>query len=288
MGEKKAFKKFPKKQHIKNDTPSVQEGVEEVYDDGRVLLKEKPHRNGRHPVSFYGAGKIRMYAMSVFALFFMIFLTLLLFPIPFGQIQISGTRSITLEDVLFEGNVSTPINILQISTADLEERLTHDIRIQTVRVKRSSPFTISVEITDRKVVAVMQGEYAYIFLDKEGTVVQTEPSIKGMVFPMITGKKLGNVLLGDKLDDAQIHTALEFINGLTEDGIKIFSEVNVGNTDNLMAYTRGGISVHLKNGTDMEKKAALAESMVNDVKARGLSVEYLDANLAAPFIKLKR
>lgn len=202
MGEKKAFKKFPKKQHIKNDTPSVQEGVKGVYDDGRVLLKEKPHRNGRHPVSFYGAGKIRMYAISVFALFFMIFLTLLLFPIPFGQIQISGTRSITLEDVLFEGNVSTPINILQISTADLEERLTHDIRIQTVKVKRSSPFTISVEITDRKVVAVMQGEYAYIFLDKEGTVVQTEPSIKGMIFPMITGKKLGNVLLGDKLDDA--------------------------------------------------------------------------------------
>lgn len=162
-----------------------------------------------------------------------------------------------MEDVLFEGNVSTPINILQISTTNLEERLTHDIRIQTVRVKRGSPFTISVEITDRKVVAVMQGEYAYIFLDKEGTVIQTEPSIKGMVFPMITGKKLGNVLLGDKLDDAQIHTALEFINGLTEDGIKIFSEVNVGNTDNLMAYTRDGISVHLKNGTDMEKRRRL-------------------------------
>ena len=53
MGEKKAFKKFPKKQHIKNDTPSVQERVEEVYDDGRVLLKEKPHRNGRQPASFY-------------------------------------------------------------------------------------------------------------------------------------------------------------------------------------------------------------------------------------------
>lgn len=29
MGEKKAFKKFPKKQHIKNDTPSVQEGLRE-------------------------------------------------------------------------------------------------------------------------------------------------------------------------------------------------------------------------------------------------------------------
>ena len=43
-----------------------------------------------------------------------------------------------------------------------------------------------------------------------------------------------------------------------------------------------------QSASNEEKKAALAESMVNDVKARGLSVEYLDANLAAPFIKLKR
>ena len=32
----------------------------------------------------------------------------------------------------------------------------------------------------------------------------------------------------------------------------------------------------------------LAENMVNDVEARGLSVEYLDANMANPFIKLKK
>ena len=31
-----------------------------------------------------------------------------------------------------------------------------------------------------------------------------------------------------------------------------------------------------------------AENMVNDVKARNLSVEYLDANVTNPFIKLKK
>lgn len=78
-----------------------------------------------------------------------------------------------MEDVLFEGNVSTPINILQISTTNLEERLTHDIRIQTVRVKRGSPFTISVEITDRKVVAVMQGNMpTYFWIKKEQSFKQ--------------------------------------------------------------------------------------------------------------------
>lgn len=75
MGEKKAFKKFPKKQHIKNDTPSVQERVEEVYDDGRVLLKEKPHRNGRHPASFYGAGKLECMPCQCLRYFYDIFNT---------------------------------------------------------------------------------------------------------------------------------------------------------------------------------------------------------------------
>lgn len=38
----------------------------------------------------------------------------------------------------------------------------------------------------------------------------------------------------------------------------------------------------------MEAQAKLAENMVGDVKARGLSVEYVDANLSSPFIKLKK
>ena len=55
-----------------------------------------------------------------------------------------------------------------------------------------------------------------------------------------------------------------------------------------MAYTRDGISVRLGNTEDLEEQAVLAENMVNDVKARNLSVEYLDANVTNPFIKLKK
>lgn len=45
--------------------------------------------------------------------------------------------------------------------------------------------------------------------------------------------------------------------------------------------------MRLGSGPDMAGQARLAENMVGDVKARGLSVEYLDANPASPFIKLK-
>lgn len=55
-----------------------------------------------------------------------------------------------------------------------------------------------------------------------------------------------------------------------------------------MAYTRGGIAVHLGEGDQMQERAALAENMVSDVKARGLAVEYIDASLTSPYIKLKK
>ena len=76
-------------------------------------------------------------------------------------------------------------------------------------------------------------------------------------------------------------------NGKPE-GLKVFSEINIGNPEDIKAYTRDGITVKLGNGSDMAGQARLAENMVGDVKARGLSVEYLDANLASPFIKLKK
>ena len=69
---------------------------------------------------------------------------------------------------------------------------------------------------------------------------------------------------------------------------KAFSELNLGNEDNIRAYTRDGVTVRLGDGSDMAQQAELAENMVGDVKARGLSVEYVDANLASPFIKLKK
>lgn len=283
MSEVKNFREFQADQHTENQIPHT---IKTDYEENIRRGNNSFYKQGKR--SSDSNKKIKRYTIAISIIVLGILISLFFLPIPFGQINVTGSQSITLEDVLFEGNISEPINVLQISTANLEERLSHDIRIESVRVKRRSPFTLSVEVSDRKVVAIMQGQFAYIFLDKEGLVVKTESTIKDMAYPMITGKKLGNVLLGDQLRDEQIHVALTFINGLTADGMKLFSEINIGNVDNLMAYTRNGISVHLANGEDIEKKAVLAESMVNDVEARGLAVEYLDANLAAPFIKLKK
>ena len=216
------------------------------------------------------------------------FLILLFLPIPFGHIELRGAKNVTMENVLFEGNIDEPINTLQISASDVTKRLENDLRIEEVNIERKFPATIVINIIERKPTAIIQTEYGYAVIDKRGIVIRTESALTDGDYPMITGKKLDNILLGDKIEEPDVLNALEFINHLSEKGAKEFSEINIGNQKNLMAYTRNGISVRLGAAGDLGKQATLAENMVNDVEARGLSVEYLDANMANPFIKLKK
>ena len=214
--------------------------------------------------------------------------SILFLPLPIGNISISGNTQLTVDDVIFEGEIRQPVNVLQVSASDLEERLRHDVRVADVTVTRKFPLTVEVAIEDRRPLAVVQGEYSYAIIDKDGLVIDSVQAIRAADVPMITGKRLGNLLLGDHVDQEDIKKALTFLNGLTADGQKVFSEINIGNTNQIMAYTRDGITVRLGDGSDIEERAKLAENMVGDVKARGLSVEYLDANLTSPFIKLKK
>lgn len=51
----------------------------------------------------------------------MIGLSLFFLPIPLGYIDLEGTEVLTTDDVIFEGRIRQPVNVLQISSSDLEK-----------------------------------------------------------------------------------------------------------------------------------------------------------------------
>jgi len=289
MDNFKSFNEFRREQHAGklpeekqekiNQEPLPEEPPEEIPEEPAEVHHKKKH-HAIHRGKAYLAGAAGVVVLLVLALLFL--------PIPLGYILLTGTDRLTLSDVLFEGRISQPVNVLQISSSELEERLSHDIRVAHVTVTRHFPFELEVNVEDRVPLAVIQGEMSYAFIDKEGMVIDSVQAIRKTDVPMITGKRLGNLLLGDRISQPDIDKALDFLNHLSPEGRKAFSEVNLGNEDNIRAYTRDGVTVRLGDGSDMAQQAELAENMVGDVKARGLSVEYVDANLASPFIKLKK
>ena len=284
MHEYNDFENFQKK--IRNEHVNVSENDnkdlnDKNFDDKKirkVLKKQKKHKkNKKFKVLFY---------LIIFII--IIVVSLLFLPIPFGNLTVTGNDIIKTEDIFFEAEIKKPINIFQIRTSNVEKRLLNDIRIEEVDVSRQFPFTINIKVKERKPLVIVQGEFCYVILDKTGLVIETETSLKKANYPMITGKKWGNLLLGDTVSESDVLLALKFINSLSEDGVKLFSEINIGNKDNIIAYTRSGIAVKLGNGKNIADQAKLAENMVGDISSRQLSVEYIDANTSSPFIKLKK
>ncbi len=263
-----------------------------VESDGKPMAEEpagpqKRHRKKKKPVHReHEPHTFRNYACMTLGAVAIIFAIFLFAPVPFGSIQIVGNEKVSREDIYFDCGIGEPINILQLSAAEMQEKLERDVRIKSVQIDRSF-FAIRIAVSERKPIAIAQEEMGFAFLDSEGVVTETAESIRGVDLPIITGLKLNNLLLGDRVEKEAVKTALGFLNALSPVGADLFSELNMGNEENFIAYTRDGTAVRLGDGENIAERAKLAERIVGDVKARGLVVEYIDAGLTSPYIKMK-
>ncbi len=247
--------------------------------DGGEEPPQRPRRKQR-------VHKWRHRAMIVGLTLVALWAILFIFPIPFGTLVVTGSKDVTIDDVIAAGDIRRPVNLLQINPGHLEERLTHDLRIDTAKVTYVFPLTLQVTVTDRKAIAVVPTQFGFAAIDKTGRVIRIGPAIEDTNVPLISGIKLGNVLLGDTLKDESVKAAVTYLAALNPDWRKNISEINVGDLNAITAYTTEGLPLHLGNTQDLDKKAQLTENMVTDVKTRGVNAQYLDVNIGTPYIKV--
>ncbi len=208
-------------------------------------------------------------------------------PIPLGNIRIQGSKVLTVKDIVAVGGLSEPVNILQVNTKQLEKRLQQDLRIEKAVVTYELPLTIAVHIEDRRAVAVVMTQFGYISLDKNGKVIKLGPAIEDTNVPILSGVRLGNILLGDKITNSSIINGVEFLKHLTPEGLINLSELNVGDPKFMIAYTLDGIPLHIGDSSNLAEKAKLSEEMLKDMKARKMDALYIDVNITSPFIKVR-
>ena len=218
---------------------------------------------------------------------FGLWLLLRFLPVPFGSVVIEGNGTMPDEDVLRVAGVPSYVNVVQLSTSTMRERLVRDLRVGEVTVERQFPATIHVFIKERRAEAVVMTLYGFAYIDDTGTVIAVEPKIKGVSVPIITGKKMDTLLLGDKLDDNTMKNALAYLKALSPSVASSIAEINVGNPKELIAYTTDGLSIHLGDGDRVSERASVTEELLNEIAKKQLSIQYIDVNPDAPIVKEK-
>lgn len=253
------------------ETPPIQNEDLDGADENR---KQQSLRLSKKRI-FYVLGVI-IFLWAIFTL-----------PIPIGRIQIEGTKGLTEKDVIAIGNLNTPVNILSVSRGKLEEQLQHDLRVESAKVTYQLPLTLHVGIEERKVVVVAQTQFGYVGIDKQGQIIQTGPAIQDTKATILSGIKLGNVLLGDLITNESILGAIKYLLALSPEGRKNIVEINVSDETGLVAYTVSGLPIQIGDIKQLDEKAKLTEDMLQDLEKKHVQAEYINVNVKSPYYKVR-
>jgi cell division protein FtsQ len=229
----------------------------------------------------------RLMVIGAVLLVFLLWLFLRLAPVPFGALIVDGNDTMTNEDVYQACGVSGYVNVIQLSPGDIQERLCKDLRIDDAVVERRFPATIQVTMKERKAAAVITTMYGFAYIDEKGKVMELGPQIKGVSVPIMTGKKMDTILLGDDITDESIRASLVYLQSLSPDVLKTITEINVGNPDGIVAYTTDSLPIHLGSGNDAVERAAITEELLQEVKHTDVAVQYIDTDIRAPLVMSK-
>ncbi len=204
------------------------------------------------------------------------------------EVKLIGAEKLTVEDILKVGNIYIGEPIFQLETNDITTRLSKDLRIESVTVRRIVPNTIEVTLKERKPLATIVCDYGYLDLDKSGKILDSYKNLREMKIPMITGAQVQDKYIGDEVDDDLVKKILEFLQKLAPESLNKLSEVAIVAADYVVAYTDTEQAVQIRIGKmeRLDEKAHLVDDFLRDLDNNPHEVEYVDFNYTAPFIKL--
>lgn len=205
-----------------------------------------------------------------------------------NEIRLEGAKYLTEEDILRIGNIYMGEQLFRLETDVVQSRLSKDLRIEEVSVRRKLPHTLEIKIKERRPLATIICDYGYLDLDHDGTILDSYKTIKTMQIPMITGASVRDLYIGDTVNDEIVKRILDFLQRLNEDTLNKLSEIAIVEADYIVMYTATERAVQIRIGKleRLDEKARLTEDFIRDLETNPHPVEYVDFNYTAPFIKL--
>lgn len=205
-----------------------------------------------------------------------------------SEIRLEGAKYLTQEDILRIGNIYMGEQLFKLETDVVQSRLSRDLRIEEVSVRRKLPHTLEVKIKERRPLATITCDYGYLDLDHNGMILDSYKTIKTMQIPMITGAIVRDLYIGDTVDDEIVKKILDFLQRLNEDTLNLISEIAIIEQDYIVMYTATERAVQIRIGKleRLDEKAKLTEDFLRDLATNPHPVEYVDFNYTSPFIKL--
>ncbi|MFZ4854849.1 MAG: cell division protein FtsQ/DivIB [Desulfuromonadaceae bacterium] len=194
------------------------------------------------------------------------------------SIEVSSAKHLTREEILGLAGIEPGKDLLRMNLKSMGEHILQNPWVETVRINRYFPDTVSIVIAEREPVAIVNMGFIY-YLDKKGNVFKVLTQGDKLDFPVITGfneEELGNDPKGTK--EALVMTC-DLLKILQEKGAFILADVSEIHYDKGYGFTlftaSGALPVKVGSG-DFPAKIERFARIYRDLLVQLPSIHYID------------
>jgi cell division septal protein FtsQ len=194
------------------------------------------------------------------------------------NIEVNGGRHVTREEILAIAGVGAGNDLLRMNLRQMGEQLTRNPWVETVRIRRFFPDTLSIAVSEREPLAVVNMGFIY-YLDKKGVVFKVLNQGDRLDFPVVTGfseEELSTDPAGGK---EALRAACELLKILQEKGAFILADVSEIHYDKGYGFTMytasGALPVKIGSG-DFAAKLDRFARIYRELMAQQPSLNFID------------
>ena len=125
------------------------------------------------------------------------------------DVELVGAQRLTVEQVLSDAGLKKGGNLLQVDLAEAEQLLIKNPYVASVKIQRSLPSRIRIEIVERSPIAILVTSEKLFLLDRDGQLFKSLDSGDPYDFPMLTGMDPQELKLDKEAGNERMRVALD-------------------------------------------------------------------------------
>lgn len=205
------------------------------------------------------------------------------------RIDVSPAKRLNREEILAQAGIEPGQDLARLNLKRLGEQIAQNPWVENVRVNRYLPDRLSIAITEREPLAVVNMGYIY-YLDKKGVVFKVLNQGDALDYPVITGFSEEEMSSNPSGTRDALKTTCELITTLRERGAFILADVSEIHYDKGYGFTlftvAGGLPVKVGAG-DFAAKIDRFARVYRDLMADRSSLHFIDLDYSDKIVVKK-
>ncbi len=194
------------------------------------------------------------------------------------NIEVSSAKRLTRDEILGLTGITPGKDLLRMNLKRMGEQLLQNPWVETVRINRYLPNGISIVITEREPLAIVNMGFIY-YLDNKGTIFKALNQGDKLDYPVITGFSEEEIGSDPKGTKAALLATCDLLKILKEKGAFILADVSEIHYDKGYGFTMftssGALPVKIGAG-DFSAKIERFARIYRDLTAQGTALQYID------------